>query len=221
VLVKGLLPDFLPAKIREALRTVTVGGGPGDPAIDPDWGQPELCPAERVFAWNTLELLAFGAGNPESPVSAIPGHAEAFCQIRWVVGSDESNFIHCVREHLDARGFTDVDVQPHGKPMVATRLDLHNPWALWAVSSIQRTTGKVPALLPNFGGSLPNDVFSEVLGLPTLWVPHSYAACSQHAPNEHLLGSIAREALQIMASLFWDLTEDGPAVLARVSKQIG
>jgi hypothetical protein len=97
--------------------------------------------------------------------------------------------------------------------MTATRLDLDNPWVPWVVNSIQRTTAKTPALLPNFGGSLPNDVFSEVLGLPTIWIPHSYPACSQHAPDEHLLASVAREALQIMTGLFWDLAEAGGAVL--------
>jgi hypothetical protein len=50
-------------------------------------------------------------------------------------------------------------------------------------------------------------VFSETLGLPTVWVPHSYAGCSQHAPDEHLLADVAREALGIMAGLFWDLGE--------------
>ncbi len=44
-----------------------------------------------------------------------------------------------------------------------------------------------------------------MLGLKTIWVPHSYAGCSQHAPNEHLLAHIAREGLGIMAGLFWDL----------------
>jgi hypothetical protein len=72
-----------------------------------------------------------------------------------------------------------------------------------------RTSGIQPAILPNLGGSLPNDVFSDVLGLPTVWIPHSYAACSQHAPNEHMLASVAREALRIMAGIFWDLGEAG------------
>jgi hypothetical protein len=61
--------------------------------------------------------------------------------------------------------------------------------------------------LPNLGGSLPNDIFADVLGLPTVWIPHSYAGCSQHAPNEHLLASVAREALGLMAGLWWDLGE--------------
>ena len=68
-------------------------------------------------------------------------------------------------------------------------------------------TGKRPAVLPNFGGSLPNDVFTDVLRLPTIWVPHSYPGCSQHAPDEHILLSVTEEALGIMAGLFWDLGE--------------
>ena len=93
--------------------------------------------------------------------------------------------------------------------MQATRLDPDNAWVRWAAESIRRTTGAAPAILPNIGGSLPNDCFAETLGLPTLWVPHSYAGCSQHAPNEHALGSIMREGLQMMTGLFWDLAEEG------------
>lgn len=43
-------------------------------------------------------------------------------------------------------------------------------------------------------------------------MPHSYPACAQHAPNEHLLGSVAREGLAIMAGLFWDLGDQGAAL---------
>jgi hypothetical protein len=82
----------------------------------------------------------------------------------------------------------------------------------WAAASLERSTGKRPALLPNLGGSLPNDIFADQLGLPTLWVPHSYPACAQHAPNEHLLGSVAREGLAIMAGLYWDLGDQGSAL---------
>jgi hypothetical protein len=46
--------------------------------------------------------------------------------------------------------------------------------------------------------------------MPTLWIPHSYPGCSQHAPDEHRLGSVAREGLAIMSGLFWDLGEFPP-----------
>ena len=93
----------------------------------------------------------------------------------------------------------------------ATRLDPEHPWVRWAVSSMTRTLGAKPAVLPNIGGSLPNDVFAETLGLPTLWVPHSYPGCSQHAPDEHVLAPILREGLAIMTGLYWDLAENAPA----------
>jgi hypothetical protein len=51
--------------------------------------------------------------------------------------------------------------------------------------------------------------YAEVLGLPTIWVPHSYAGCSQHAPDEHVLAPVCRDALRIMAGLWWDLGDGG------------
>jgi len=93
--------------------------------------------------------------------------------------------------------------------MNATRLDPDNPWAKFAARSLEDTAGTKPHILPNLGGSLPNEVFTDILGLPTVWVPHSYAACSQHAPNEHLLAPVAREGLRLMTGLFWDLGAQG------------
>ena len=100
--------------------------------------------------------------------------------------------------------------------MAATRLDPDNAWVRFAMDSIRRTTQQDPVLLPNLGGSLPNDVFADILGLPTVWVPHSYAGCSQHAPNEHLLAPVVRQALELMTGLFWDLGEQA-ATLKPVS----
>jgi hypothetical protein len=70
---------------------------------------------------------------------------------------------------------------------------------------MERTAGRAPARLPNLGGSLPNEVFAEILGLPTVWIPHSHPGCSQHAPDEHMLRPVCREALALMAGLWWDL----------------
>lgn len=213
ILVPGLLPPELPASVRSALKLIEVGGGPDDPEIDLDWGEPGLTPTERVIGWNSLEVLAFTCGNPTMPVHAIPPTARAHCHMRYVVGSDPAQFLRHIREHLQAQGFDDVEVRSTDVHMAATRLDPDDAWVRWGLASMERSSGKTPALLPNLGGSLPNDVFATTLGLPTLWVPHSYAACSQHAPNEHILADLSREALQIMAGMFWDLAEEGPAVM--------
>ncbi len=216
ITVPALRPPPIPAAVRHALEGLQFGGDPGDPAVDPDWGEPGLTPAERLIAWNTLEVLTLGAGNPLQPINAIPPEARAMLHLRFVVGTDVHDVPGAIRRHLAEHGFGDIDVGD-AIVMAATRLDPDSPWVRFAVDSMTRSCGTPPVLLPNLGGSLPNDVFAELLGLPTLWVPHSYAACSQHAPDEHLLAPLAREGLQIMAGLFWDLGEQA-ATLPRRSR---
>jgi acetylornithine deacetylase/succinyl-diaminopimelate desuccinylase-like protein len=206
ILIEALRPDSVPASVRRVLADVEVAGGEDDPPLDEGWGEPGLTAAERLMAWNTIEVLAMGAGSPQRPINAIPGQAVMFCQLRFVVGTPWRELRDIVREHLDAHGFQAIDVEVT-LAGAATRLDVESPWVEWAQRSIETSSGRRPTTLPNLGGSLPNDVFAELLGLPTLWVPHSYPACAQHAPNEHLLAPLAREGLRIMAGLYWDLGE--------------
>ena len=208
----ALKPPAISAAVKAILSDIEVGE-PGGPAIDPQWGEAGLTPTERLYGWNTLEVLAMVAGNPQRPMNAIPGSASAVCQLRFVVDTDWQQIGDHLRAHLDAHGFPQVQVEVlRGSP--ATRLDPTDPLVGWALQVMAETSGKKPALLPNLGGSLPNDVFAQILGLPTLWVPHSYPACGQHAVDEHMLKSIAREGLQIMTRLFWDLGERGGELLA-------
>lgn len=211
VAVRDILPRAIPNSVRAALADCEIDGGEDGPAIDPWWGEPGLSEAEKVYAWNTFEVLAFRTGNPENPVNAIPPKATAHCQIRYTVDVDPKTFLPALRRHLDAHGFPNVQLKPAEKGFfAATRLDPDHPAARWAAASIERTTGRKPAMLPNLGGSLPNDCFTDTLGMPTIWVPHSYAGCSQHAPNEHVLAPILREGFRIMTGIFWDMGEAPP-----------
>jgi hypothetical protein len=74
-------------------------------------------------------------------------------------------------------------------------------------ASLQRSANAKPAIVPQMGGSICNDVFTDILRIPTTWVPHSHAACSQHAPDEHMLVPLARSAIEVMAGLYWDIGE--------------
>ena len=219
ILVPALRPPPIPANVRAALQGLRFGGDVGDPEVDENWGEEDLTPAERVIAWNTLEVLAYrtgnpGTGNPDFPINAIPPSAKATMHMRFVVGTDVSDIRRVVREHLAAHGHADIEVSAPVL-MAATRLDPDNAWVRFALQSIAHSSGKTPALLPNLGGSLPNDVFAEILGLPTVWIPHSYAGCQQHAPDEHLLLPVVREALQLMAGLWWDLGDEAMSLPRR------
>jgi acetylornithine deacetylase/succinyl-diaminopimelate desuccinylase-like protein len=206
--IAELMPGNIPENVRDALADCEIEPGARDPKIEEWWGQPGLTPAEKVFAWSSLEVMEIACGNLDQPLYAIPPRATARMQLRFPVGVDHTQVIAAVRGHLDHNGFERVNVTPSVDAIfLASRLDPDHPWVTQVKQSIARTWGAPPAVLPNLGGSLPNNIFSDTLGLPTVWVPHSYPGCRQHAPDEHLPISIAREGLALMAGIYWDLGE--------------
>ncbi|NDJ57617.1 M20 family metallopeptidase [Enterobacteriaceae bacterium 4M9] len=212
--VSALLAPPLTPALRNILSDIEPGGNPGDPPLSENWGERNMSAAQRLFAANTLEVLAFLTGNPAQPMNAIPGHASAVCQLRFVVGTDWTHLAEHVRAHLVSHGFETVEIDNvRGTP--ATRFDPTDPLVDWVMDTMREMSQHAPALLPNLGGSLPNDVFADTLGLPTLWIPHSYPACGQHAADEHLPIALAREGLAIMTRLFWDLGQRGQELIAR------
>ncbi|APE45946.1 hypothetical protein BOO69_20530 (plasmid) [Sulfitobacter alexandrii] len=201
-------PDSLGPRIREVLAALPAHDT--GIALDDDWGEAGLSPVERVFGWNSFTILAMTAGAPEAPLNAIAGSARATCQLRFVVGTEVDGILPALRRHLDREGFGKVRIVPQADgAFPATRLDPDHPMVRFAAAAVARATGVAPDILPNLGGSLPNDCFADVLGLPTIWLPHSYAGCSQHAPDEHVLKSLSRQALLAAAGLFAELAEDG------------
>ena len=208
-----------PNGCRTRSRTVSAARSPmprsraaeGGPTIDPDWGEPGLTAAEKVFGWCSFDGPGLRGRQPEDAgqrrsatgLGALPaalrrrhrlgecaaGAAPPSRPARLPDGRDRARR---ATRSCRRRGSTPITLGCDGRS-----------------TSIARSTNKPPVVLPNLGGSLPNDIFSEILGLPTVWVPHSYPACSQHAPNEHLPVAIAREGLAMMAGLYWDLAEPG------------
>ncbi|MET8978314.1 M20/M25/M40 family metallo-hydrolase [Streptomyces sp. NPDC004539] len=202
ILVPELLPPPVGDEVREALAGIEVDA-------DPHWGEPGLTPAERLYAWNTLEVLAISAGDTDRPVGAIPGRARAVLQLRHVAGTDVENAAAAVAAHLGSHGYSMIDVSTRGT-YPASRTPLDDPWVSWARPVLDRAAGRPVAVLPNIGGGLPNAVFRDVLGLSTLWLPHSYPGCRQHATDEHLPVSIAREGLVLTVGLLHALGHPTP-----------
>ncbi|SIQ89884.1 Acetylornithine deacetylase/Succinyl-diaminopimelate desuccinylase [Rhizobium sp. RU35A] len=206
ILLPEWLPDSLTPDVRAALKDLPPR------RHDADWGQADLTPSERVFGWNSLAVLAISAGNIAAPQNAIQGSARATCQLRFVVGTQIDAILPALRRHLDAKGFSMVEVRAAGEPFKATRFSPDHPWVRFVEQSLSRTAGRKPHVLPNLAGSLPNDAFTDILGLPTIWIPHSHAECGQHGPNEHALLSIAKEGMRLMTGLFLDIADEGHAL---------
>lgn len=212
ILVRDWLPQGgVPAMVRAALEGCPVGGGGEAASIDPSWGEPGLTSAEKIYGWNSFIVLAMISGRPEAPVNAVAPEARAHCQIRYTVDTDPATFMPALRAHLDAHALSIVTIENAGMRMPASRTAPDHPWVRWALESLQRSFGRRAQVIPNSSGGLPGDVFVDHLGVPLVWIPHSYNGCKQHGPDEHLLPTVAREAIAGFAGLWWDLGEpDAP-----------
>jgi len=208
ILVRDWLPqNGVPAEVRGVLAGCEVQAGGDAATIDEGWGEPGLTAAEKIYGWNSLIVLAMVSGRPENPVNAVAPDARAACHIRYTVDTDPFTFEASLRRHLDAHGFPEVKIENAGVGMRASRTAPDHPWVRWAAESIGRSLGKRVQIIPNSSGGLPGDVFVDHLGVPLVWVPHSYGGCQQHGPDEHLLPGPAREGLLAFAGMWWDLGE--------------
>ncbi len=151
LLLDELKPPRLSNQIRATLADVKIEPMSDELALSENWGEEGLSAAERLYAWNTLEVLAMSSGNIEKPANAIPGRAQAVLQLRFVVGTKVDQIADVIRAHLHDNGFGMVEVQA-AQRFAASRTDFDSPWINWAAQSIRQTTGKAPTFL---SGLLP------------------------------------------------------------------
>jgi acetylornithine deacetylase/succinyl-diaminopimelate desuccinylase-like protein len=210
ILVRDWLPaGGMPPKVKALLDGCPIGGGGEAASVDPGWGEPGLTPAEKIYGWQSFIVLAMVSGRPENPVNAVAPDARAHCQIRYTVDAPVDRFEPALRAHLDAHGFDVVTIENAAIRMPASRTDADDPWVRFARASLSRTLGRPVQVIPNSSGGLPGDVFVDHLGVPLVWIPHSYSGCKQHGPDEHLLKATAREGIAGFAGIWWDLGEAG------------
>jgi acetylornithine deacetylase/succinyl-diaminopimelate desuccinylase-like protein len=213
ILVRKWLPSDglggVPDAIRAVLKDCPVGGGGTAATIDPEWGEPGLTAAEKIYGWNSFIVLAMTSGVPANPVNAVAPNAVAHCQIRYTVDSNPATFEASLRHHLDIHGLDVVRIENAGLRMPASRTAPDHPWVRWAQASMEKTLGQRVQIIPNSSGGLPGDVFVDHLHVPLVWVPHSYNGCKQHGPDEHYLIAPAREGIAAFAGMWWDLGEGG------------
>jgi len=128
-----------------------------------------------------------------------------------------------MRTHLDLRGFNKVEIrETEAEAMAATRLDPDQP-----VGTLGRGVDRDDHRRVAGDPAESRRLAAERLLLPTRsgYRRSGYRtpipACSQHAPNEHMLVAIAREGLMIMTGLFWDLGVVGSAPMRATSAADG
>jgi len=140
---------------------------------------------DRLTFWPTLTIngLHGGYAGPGSK-TVLPHEAVAKCDIRLIEAQSVEEIFAKLEAHVK-RHAPDVELIRQGG-MDPSKTALDSPFAEPIRQAVIAAQGVAPLLMPAMGGSLPDYVFTKILGIPAFVVPYANADEANHAPNENL-----------------------------------
>lgn len=179
-------------------------------AIKAELGLAELdAPVERSF-WDrlmfhpTLTINGFHGGyGGKGAKTVLPCEALVKCDVRLVEPLTPEYVFDCIRRHVETYA-PDVEFVPLNG-MLPSKTSMDSPYMEPLRQAVVAARGVEPLVYPTVGGSLPDYVFTKILGKPAYVVPYANADEANHAPNENL--EIVR---------FMDGIRTGAALLAQL-----
>ncbi|MFN8485933.1 MAG: M20/M25/M40 family metallo-hydrolase [Anaerolineae bacterium] len=140
---------------------------------------------DRLSCWPTMTIngLHGGYGGPGTK-TVLPSQAVAKCDVRLVEAMTVEDTFARIEAHVRKHA-PDVEFIRQGS-MEPSKTPIESPFTEPLRQAVRAAQGEDPLLIPALGGSLPDYVWTKVLGIPAFLVPYANADESNHAPNENL-----------------------------------
>lgn len=138
-----------------------------------------------------------GYGGPGSK-TVLPATASAKLDIRLVPNQDPDRIVRALRSHLDAHGFSDVEMIELETSEHAARADADHQFVRDTITALREVYGREPVVYPNSAGSGPMHPFMAHLGVPVVGLGCSHPGSRAHSPNENV--TIRDFALSVAAT---------------------
>jgi acetylornithine deacetylase/succinyl-diaminopimelate desuccinylase-like protein len=170
----------------------------------PEWlnGLNDRDAKRRLYTEPTVTISGILSGYTlQGSKTVLPARAFAKVDCRLVPDLTVAIAQRLIREHLDRRGFSDIEVRLLGGEEPAdSPADSHITRA--AIKAAQQIWDKDPVVIPRFAGSGPMYPLSTMLGIPVIsagatWNPDSRA----HSPNENILERDYFDSMRYTAAL--------------------
>jgi acetylornithine deacetylase/succinyl-diaminopimelate desuccinylase-like protein len=122
----------------------------------------------------------------EGEKTVLPSTALAKLDFRLVPDLTPELVQRLLREHLDRRGYDDIEIHSF-VGMVGARSDMNAPLVQTAVSAARAVYGHEPVVYPSHGGSGPMHALVQGVGTPACIIAGvCYPGMRMHAPNENI-----------------------------------
>ncbi|HKD97425.1 MAG TPA: M20/M25/M40 family metallo-hydrolase [Micromonosporaceae bacterium] len=210
ITIDGLADEVRPlgAAERRALDALPVDVAQLDLLGIGRWDAPADRPFyDRLTAYPTLTINRFDTASAGANRTIIPATARAVCDIRLVEAMTVEATYARVADHV-RRHAPDVECRMLAA-MEPSRTDPDSVYVEPIRNAMRGVLGEDPYLVPSLGGSLPDYVFTKILGVPSIGVPFANADEANHAPNENLELHRFRTAPKVSAALLAGLAALG------------
>lgn len=141
--------------------------------------------AERLMFQPTLTINGFhsGYGGPGAK-TVLPNEAFVKCDVRLVEEQQPDDVLKKIEAHVRKHD-PDVEfVRLEATPPSKTPLDA--PYSDVVQHAIYAAHGVEPLIYPTLPGTLPDYVFTKLLGKPSFVIPYANYDEANHAPNENI-----------------------------------
>ncbi len=162
------------------------------------WGPDAV--RQLLFAPTCTICGIWGGYTMEGAKTVLPRVARAKIDFRLVPDQDPHEVARSVRRHLDAHGFTDIQITVLGAEF-PWRTDLADPFVQTVRAAVEDATGRAVLTYPTSAGTGPMYDLGPVLGIPLVSVGGGYWNGRAHAPDENVRLSDFRETVVLMAHL--------------------
>jgi len=162
-------------------------------------------PWETIMFRPNLNISGIVSGYGGAGMKTIvPHRATAKIDARLVADQDPNHVYGLLARHFAA---ADLEVRKLAAvPPSSTPLD--NPYAAAVARAVESGWGEAPWVQPRLGGTTPDFVFSELLGLPSMLVPYGPPDMHHHAPNERMELAALRRGVRCSAAICLELGKD-------------
>ena len=154
----------------------------------------------------TLTINGLSSGHVgEGTRNIIPSTATARLEVRLVADQDPDDLIRKIKAHI-ARHHPSVHVIRREEDMHPSRTSAELPVSQAVIAAVAKGFGAQPLVYPCMGGSLPDQVWTRILGAPSIMVPYANADEANHAPNENIRLDCFHAGMLCTATLIEELS---------------
>lgn len=133
----------------------------------------------------TFNIAGFTSGyGGEGSKTIIPATAAVKMDMRLIVDQDPDDIFEKLKKHVEKHA-PDVEVIHHGA-MKPSRTSADLKVVGIVQNAVRNAYRQEPVVQPCMGGSLPDYVWTDVLGAPSVVIPYANFDEANHSPNENI-----------------------------------